>query len=263
MRNDVQLEMQNDLEAGNMAVTREIESQGEGKTIFELIPKIMGEVGHIAKARRAAAGSGMNYSFRGIDDVYFAVQPLLAKHGVFVTPEVLEDRSEERESRSGTVLIYRILKVKYSIYAADGSSVTAVMTGEGMDTGDKASNKAMSAAYKYLFLQLFCIPTEEQKDSEYENHEVKPKIEAAKDIPDGYTGKILSSVFFNSGMKNNVAWKQWAIKVDGHAPMFTYDEKVYNTCSAAVRNGDEIILSVKTKNNISFINEANYKKDQK
>jgi hypothetical protein len=33
----------------------------------------------------------------------------------------------------------------------------------------------MSAAQKYAFFQVFCIPTEEQKDTENETHEVKPK----------------------------------------------------------------------------------------
>lgn len=35
-----------------------------------------------------------------------------------------------------------------------------------MDTADKSTNKAMSAAYKYLCLQLFCIPTEGDNDAD-------------------------------------------------------------------------------------------------
>jgi hypothetical protein len=49
------------------------------------------------------------------------------------------------------------------------------MIGEAMDSGDKSANKAMSAAQKYALLQVFCIPTEEPKDTENETHTVEPK----------------------------------------------------------------------------------------
>ena len=81
----------------------------------------------------------------------------------------------ERTYRNGTTLIYRVLKVQYTFHADDGSGVDVVTVGEGMDSGDKAANKAMSAAQKYAFLQTFCIPTEEQKDSEVDHYEVAPK----------------------------------------------------------------------------------------
>ena len=42
-----------------------------------------------------------------------------------------------------------------------------------MDSGDKATNKAMSAAYKYAALQTFCIPTEGDNDADATTHEVK------------------------------------------------------------------------------------------
>ena len=51
----------------------------------------------------------------------------------------------------------------------------AVVIGEGMDSGDKATNKAMAIAYKYACFQTFCIPTEEMKDPDSECHEVAPK----------------------------------------------------------------------------------------
>jgi hypothetical protein len=41
-----------------------------------------------------------------------------------------------------------------------------------MDSGDKATNKAMSAAYKYMAMQLFCIPTEGDNDADSSTHEI-------------------------------------------------------------------------------------------
>lgn len=149
--------------------------------IFEAIPKIMSEVGAIAKTRKNQQGSG--YMFRGIDDVYSALQPLLHKYGVFFSPSVLESVREERHSKAGGTLIYTVLKVKYTFFADDGSTFESVVTGEAMDSGDKSSNKAMSAALKYVLLQVFCIPTEEEKDTEYHSPEVLPKQNAPAATP--------------------------------------------------------------------------------
>jgi len=139
--------------------------------IHEKIIKIMSEVESIAKDRK---NTTQNYAFRGVDDVYQTMHDLLAKHGVFTLPEILEDRVEDRVSAKGNTLIYRILKIKYTFMAEDGSNVYCIVIGEGMDSGDKASNKAMSVAHKYAMLQVFMIPTADSKDPEDENHEIMP-----------------------------------------------------------------------------------------
>jgi hypothetical protein len=139
------------------------------KTIHQAIPAIMAEIEPIAKARRNQA---QGYSFRGIDDVYQALQLILAKHGVFTTSEILSERTEERQTSKGSSLIYRVLHIRWRFFASDGSSVPSETIGEGMDSGDKASNKAMSVAHKYALLQAFCVPTEEPKDPENDSHEV-------------------------------------------------------------------------------------------
>lgn len=146
--------------------------------IHEQIPKIMTDIGAIGKGKKNTA---QGYSFRGIDDVYLAVHSVLAKHGVFTVPEVMHMEREERKTKSGGVLIYTILTVKYTFYASDGTSFESVMVGEAMDSGDKSCNKAMSAAQKYAFLQIFAIPTEEPKDTENDSPQPQPKAEPKKD----------------------------------------------------------------------------------
>jgi hypothetical protein len=144
----------------------------EGKQIYALIPKVMADIGAIGKDRK---NEKQGYKFRGIDDVYNAANGALSKHGVFCVPEVLEETRTERTNSTGTLLFSVYLKVKYIFFAPDGSSVEAVVSCEGFDSGDKATNKALSAGQKYAFLQVFCIPTEEQKDSEVDDHEVVAK----------------------------------------------------------------------------------------
>ena len=141
--------------------------------IYESITKIMSEVPAIGKEK---TNLQQKFKYRGIDDVMNALQPLLAKHKVFIAPEVLEQTREERDTKSGGTLIYSICKIKYTFYAEDGSSIVATTIGEGMDSGDKATNKAMAIAMKYALFQVFCIPTEEMKDPDAETPpEIKPK----------------------------------------------------------------------------------------
>jgi hypothetical protein len=144
--------------------------------IFKQIPAIMSEIPSIGKDRK---NTGQGYNFRGIDDIYNFIQPLLAKHSVFMTAEILDDRHEERQSKSGGVIMYRVLKMRYSFVASDGSSIATDAVGEGMDSGDKASAKAMSIAQKYAILQTFLVPTADAKDPEVDNHEVAPKAAPA------------------------------------------------------------------------------------
>lgn len=135
----------------------------------------------------AAVGIGKNrrneqqgFAFRGIDDVYNAVAPLLAKHGVCVVPNVLSREVTERTTPKGTLLFYTVVKVEYTFWAADDNSkVVAVVYGEAMDSGDKSTNKAMSAAFKYALFQTFCIPTEAE-DPDAHTHEVAAKLTDAE-----------------------------------------------------------------------------------
>lgn len=129
--------------------------------IYQSITKILEEVPAIGKNKK---NTTQNFMFRGIDDVMNTFQPLLAKHKVFIVPQVLEQTREERQTSKGGTLLYSICKIKYIFYAEDGSSIEAIVVGEGMDSGDKATNKAMAIAMKYAMFQVFCIPTEEMKD---------------------------------------------------------------------------------------------------
>lgn len=140
--------------------------------IYQSITKIMEEVPSIGKTQR---NKTQGFMYRGIDDVMNALQPLLAKNKVFIVPEILEQMREERTTSKGGNLIYSICKIKYKFYAEDGSSVEATTIGEGMDSGDKATNKAMAIAMKYALFQVFCIPTDEMKDPDSETPEQSTK----------------------------------------------------------------------------------------
>lgn len=140
--------------------------------IYQAISKCMEEIGAVGKND---VNKTQGFKYRGIDAVMNAINPALVNNHIFIVPEVLEQTREERKSIKGSTLIYSVCKIKYTFFAEDGSSITAVTIGEGMDSGDKATNKAMAIAFKYACFQVFCIPTEEMQDSDSESHTVEPK----------------------------------------------------------------------------------------
>ena len=140
--------------------------------IYQAIIGVMSDIGVIGKEKKNAQ---QGFKYRGVEDVMNALQPVMVQHGLFVVPEIIDQKREERQTNRGGNLIYSVCTVRYTFYAKDGSSVQCVVVGEGMDSGDKATNKAMSIAFKYACFQVFCIPTEEMKDPDAEVHEVTPK----------------------------------------------------------------------------------------
>lgn len=118
------------------------------------------------------------YSFRGIDDMYNALAPLLADNGLCILPRVLSRHCEERTNAKGTALFYVDVEAEFDFVSAeDGSKHTVKTFGEAMDSGDKATNKAMSAAYKYAVMQAFSIPTEGDNDADAHTHDVAARPE--------------------------------------------------------------------------------------
>ena len=149
--------------------------------IYGKIVQIMKEVPAIGKNQK---NSQQGYNYRGIDDAMNAMQNILPKYGVFYVPEVIESHREERTTAKGGNLIYSVLKVRYTFYAEDGSHVSAVVQSEGMDSADKSSNKAMSAACKYALFQVFNIPTKEVVDPDAETPE--PSVKKPTTAPIAY-----------------------------------------------------------------------------
>ena len=144
------------------------------KQIYELMPMVMESVGAVGKNQ---TNSHQHYQFRGIDDLANAVSPALREHGVTLEPQVLEHSITQIKSARGTAMMHAIVKEQFSFFAPDGSSIVAVTIGEGMDSGDKATSKAMSAALKYALVQSLVIATRDQSDSEHDSPRVGTKTD--------------------------------------------------------------------------------------
>lgn len=143
----------------------------EVKHVYVAINAVVAAISRdgIAKSRDNAQ---QGYKFRGIDDVYNALSSILAREKLLILPRVVERSSLERPTKNGGVATYTILTVEFDLVSAvDGSMHTIRTVGEAMDTADKSSNKAQSAAMKYACLMAFQIPTAADNDTENHHHE--------------------------------------------------------------------------------------------
>jgi hypothetical protein len=142
-----------------------------GGSIFKKMSQVMSEIGHVGKDQKNTA---QGFKFRGIDQFVNSLYPALTKHGVFMSPRCVKEVHELRtvvrgNGKEGIDKHVNIL-MEYDFFAEDGSKVTVgPIPAEGIDSGDKATNKALSAALKYALIQTFSIPTEDMAEGDLES----------------------------------------------------------------------------------------------
>jgi hypothetical protein len=133
------------------------ETKSIGK-IYASIIKVMNAVSPVAKN---GDNEKQNFKYKKLDDIMNALHGILAMHGVFIVPEVLETTRTERPTKFGGLVTVTLAKVKFTFFADDGSFIQATTNGEAMDPGDKSTSKALSIAFKYACMEVFCIPTDD------------------------------------------------------------------------------------------------------
>lgn len=138
------------------------------RTVHERMIAVLAELPAIGKDQR---NEQQQFMFRGHDDILNALNPLLAKHGVYVVPAVLDRATAQRATQRGGVMYEVNLHVMYRFYGAGGDYIEASTWGEGTDSGDKATNKAMTMAFKNVLSQAFAISSAENVDSDAETPE--------------------------------------------------------------------------------------------
>lgn len=173
--------------------------------VYKCIAAVSAEMAKtgIAKDRKNAQ---QGYSFRGIDEVFNALAPLLAKHHLVILPRILSRQCVERTSKSGSAQFFVVVEAEFDYVSALDGSLHVVRTfGEAQDSGDKATNKAMSAAYKYSAFQAFCIPTEGDNDADATTPEATQAT-----TPDGFESWLadLEAVADEGTARLHDAWKK-------------------------------------------------------
>ena len=153
--------------------------------VYKAINAVQSELAKVGITKSRTNHQGSGYKFRGIDDIFNTISPLLATNGLCILPRVLNRENVERLSKNGGALFYITVEVEFDFVSSeDGSKHTVKTFGEALDSGDKATNKAMSAAYKYAAIQAFAIPTEGDNDTENQTYEIQTSTVNQNQIAD-------------------------------------------------------------------------------
>jgi hypothetical protein len=233
------------------------------KNVYECIAAVSAEIAKvgISKDRK---NEQQGYKFRGIDDVYNVLAPLLAKEGLVIVPRILSRECVERLSSKQTPLFYVTVEAEFDFVSAhDGTKATARSYGEAMDSADKATNKAMSAAYKYAAFQTFCIPTEGDNDADATTHDVeaqpephaapvmeselppeRPRTAPAPRQPVPSTQplrpgelRVTTAKIAKTGINDKGPWTLYAVKFSDGQEGTTFSKSIFEAAQAAANDG--------------------------
>lgn len=168
--------------------------------IYTKMSAVMKDVKAVTKDQKNVA---QGFKFRGIDQFVNALYPALTKHGVFMVPACEKEQHELKDVTRGSgkagVDKHVTIMMSYTFFAEDGSWVKAgPIPAEGLDSGDKATNKALSAALKYALIQTFSVPTEDMAEADLDS----PEIGSTKSVAASVTGTLAVS---NAGAGDTAA----------------------------------------------------------
>lgn len=146
------------------------------RSIFEIFADVKREVGPVGKDSR---NQQQNFNYRGIDAVVNAAAGALDKYGVITAP-ILDQYDYDGNVEVGknrSLMGHAKVQVTYRFYGPAGDHFDARVPGEAMDSGDKATAKAMSVAYRIALLQCLNLPTDEA-DPDSQTYERSPRASA-------------------------------------------------------------------------------------
>lgn len=174
--------------------------------IFKKMAEVMKDIGPISKDQKNTA---QGFRFRGVDQFVNSLHPALVKHGVFMAPRCVSEEHEIKEVQrsSGKVGVDKHVTIlmEYDFFAEDGSKVTiGPIPAEGLDSGDKATNKALSAALKYALIQTFSVPTEDMAEADLETPVIASK-EATASVSTSSVTEVKSQIKKGFGVKKPAA----------------------------------------------------------
>lgn len=142
--------------------------------VYAAISAVQAELSDSGISKDRTNTQGFSFKYRGIDDTYNTLAPILSKNKLCILPRMVSKEVVERTSAKGGTLIYTTVAAEYDFVSAeDGSKhVVGPIYGEAMDSGDKSIGKAMSYAYKSMAFMTFSIPTDGENDPDAQTHEL-------------------------------------------------------------------------------------------
>lgn len=155
------------------------------KNIFQKMAEITNELGTVSKNLNVEVSKTASYKAVSEVDILNAVKPLEYKHGVYSYPhetniinqEIVTTKTQYGDRDNYFIRLERIYRF---VNVEDPKDYIEVKSyGDGIDTGDKATGKAMTYADKYALMKAYKISTGDDPDKEASDespkHQSKPQ----------------------------------------------------------------------------------------
>lgn len=164
----------------NLAVKSANDVQPEAnprpKNIHESIEAMTELLAKVGISKDQGKTKEITYNFRGIDDIRNVIAPLQKECALNIIPKVISRDEKERATKSGGFAMWVVLNMEFDFTnTIDGSKITTPWMAEAVDYSDKATQKAISQAFKTVCINVFNIPTEGEEDTDGEKKEFMGK----------------------------------------------------------------------------------------
>ena len=144
--------------------------------IYEKMSAITAEIGVVEKNLNVKVNSNSSYKAVSERDVLDAVKPIEQKYRVYSYPanrkivdrDVLTKETEYNGTITRTNTLFMRVETVYRFVNIDKPDefIETTVYGDGLDTGDKASGKAMTYADKYALMKAYKLSTGDDTDKE-------------------------------------------------------------------------------------------------
>lgn len=150
-----------------MAETQEL-------NLYQKLAKITGEIGVIAKDGN---NQQQKYKYIEYETIAGKFRELFSKYGVVLIPSMVEQERSAITTSRGSSGVSTVCHFEFTVVNADKPDDRFVVKwqGEAADYGDKATNKAATAAVKYYLMRQFNISSKGDEDPDSQTPEVAQK----------------------------------------------------------------------------------------
>jgi hypothetical protein len=161
--------------------------------IYERLSLITAEIGVVEKSLKVQVNQNSSYKAVSERDVLDAVKPIEQKYRVYSYPasrqivdrDILTKESEYQGKVTRSNTLFMRVETVYRFVNIDNPTeiIETTVYGDGLDTGDKATGKAMTYADKYALMKAYKLSTGDDPDKEASPENVfdkKPKATELK-----------------------------------------------------------------------------------
>ena len=142
--------------------------------LYQKLAKITGEIGVIAKDGN---NQQQKYKYIEYETIAGKFRELFSKYGVVLIPSMVEQERSAITTSRGSSGVSTVCHFEFTVVNADKPDDRFVVKwqGEAADYGDKATNKAATAAVKYYLMRQFNISSKGDEDPDSQTPEVAAK----------------------------------------------------------------------------------------